>query len=65
MLDQPYSPEMDRMKEDSTASSTAKPATDSLKNNAAGKTKPKPKEVLEFEKKNAGKKIKVRDGRTG
>lgn len=65
MLDQPYSPEMDRIKEDSTNTSTTKPATDSLKNNAAGKTKPKPKEVLEFEKKNAGKKIKVRDGRTG
>ena len=30
------------------------------------KTKVKPKEVLEFEKKNAGKKkIKVRDGNTG
>lgn len=26
---------------------------------------PKPKEVLEFEKKNAGKKKKIRDGRTG
>ncbi|HEV7330722.1 MAG TPA: hypothetical protein VGN63_06775 [Flavisolibacter sp.] len=33
---------------------------------AAPKPKVKPKEVLEFEKKNAGKKkIKVRDGRTG
>ena len=27
--------------------------------------KPKPKEVLDFEKKNSGRKIKVRDGKTG
>ena len=29
------------------------------------KLKPKPKEVLDFEKKNSGKKTKVRDGKTG
>lgn len=39
---------------------------DSARNKAATlPEKPKPKEVLEFEKKNAGKKIKVRDGRVG
>ena len=36
------------------------------KSTASEKTLPKPKEVIEFEKKNSGKKkIKVRDGRTG
>ncbi|MDX1953953.1 MAG: hypothetical protein SFU20_00370 [Chitinophagaceae bacterium] len=39
-----------------------KPTTDSLGNKAT----PKPKTVLEFEKKNSGKKaVKVRDGKTG
>lgn len=39
-----------------------KPTLDSLGN----KSSPKPKEVLEFEKKNSGKKaVKVRDGKTG
>jgi hypothetical protein len=39
---------------------------DPTKKSTAEKTLPKPKEVLEFEKKNSGKKkIKVRDGRTG
>jgi len=41
---------------------TYKPSTDSLGNKAT----PKPKEVMDFEKKNSGKKsTKVRDGRTG
>jgi hypothetical protein len=45
---------------------TAAAATDTTKAKTAAKAeKPKPKEVLEFEKKNSGKKIKVRDGRTG
>ena len=40
--------------------------SDSTKANVATlPAKPKPKEVLQYEKKNSGKKIKVRDGRTG
>lgn len=44
----------------------ANTVADSTKAKAAVPAKPKPKEVLDFEKKNAGKKkIKVREGRTG
>jgi hypothetical protein len=40
-----------------------KASTNSVAANDSSKTKVKPKEVLDFEKKNAGKKkIKVRDG---
>jgi len=39
--------------------------TDSTKGKTAAPEKPKPKEVMDYEKKNAGKKTKVRDGRTG
>jgi hypothetical protein len=47
---------------DISSNSTAKEKSDTV----AKKTVPKPKTVLDYEKKNAGKKsIKVRDGRTG
>lgn len=39
--------------------------SDSTKNKTAAAEKPKPKEVADYEKKNAGKKVKVRDGRAG
>jgi hypothetical protein len=39
--------------------------TDSTKNKTAAAEKPKPKEVTDYEKKNSGKKVKVRDGRAG
>lgn len=42
------------------------PSGSAQKSTASDKSAPKPKEVVEFEKKNSGKKkIKVRDGRTG
>ncbi len=60
LLDQPYVPEPE--------DKPLKPGnnTDTLTSKkAVTPEKPKPKEVLDFEKKNAGKKIKVRDGRVG
>jgi hypothetical protein len=39
--------------------------SDSTKAKVTPPEKPKPKEVMQFEKKNAGKKNKVRDGKTG
>ncbi|HEX6916234.1 MAG TPA: hypothetical protein VF145_13385 [Chitinophagaceae bacterium] len=59
--------ESERKKREALASkansdSTSAPKTDSVKT----ATKVKPQEVLDFEKKNAGKKkVRVRDGRTG
>jgi hypothetical protein len=57
---------LDQLQEPGAETSTAgltKATTDTSKAKPA--EKPKPKEVLEFEKKTSGKKNKVRDGRTG
>ncbi len=57
---------LDQLQEPGAENPTAgltKAATDT--NKAKPAEKPKPKEVLEFEKKTSGKKNKVRDGRTG
>lgn len=57
---------LDQLQEPGAENPTAgltKAATDTSKTKPA--EKPKPKEVLEFEKKTSGKKNKVRDGRTG
>lgn len=57
---------LDQLQEPGAENPTAgltKAATDTSKAKPA--EKPKPKEVLEFEKKTSGKKNKVRDGRTG
>lgn len=63
MLDQPYTPPSSSGKPDSTAGKATADTSGVSKTKPA--EKPKPKEVLEFEKKNAGKKVKVRDGRVG
>jgi hypothetical protein len=60
---------LDRLQEPE-AENVAKGMTKVTGDTTKGKTaavpeKPKPKEVAEYEKKNAGKKSKVRDGRTG
>jgi hypothetical protein len=64
MLDQPYNPETAILKKDSTNAKSLADTSGAVKSKTTS-DKNKPKEVLEFEKKNAGKKIKVRDGRTG
>lgn len=60
---------LDRL-QDPEAENVVKNMTKVTADTAKGKTavvpeKPKPKEVMEYEKKNAGKKVKVRDGRVG
>ena len=59
LLDEPYVPG------ESKKNATAKGAADTTAVKKTPAEKPKPKEVLDFEKKNAGKKVKVRDGRVG
>ncbi|NCI46922.1 toxin-antitoxin system YwqK family antitoxin [Sediminibacterium soli] len=60
---------LDQLQTDEAPSVTqgmTKVGTDTARTKAAAvPEKPKPREVLEFEKKNAGKKTRVRDGRTG
>lgn len=60
---------MDRLRDpgeaDPVSGQVVKPVVASTPDTAKSAQKPKPKEVLEFEKKTSGKKNAVRDGRTG
>jgi hypothetical protein len=62
VLDRLQDPDAENVAKDMTKVTV----TDSTKSKAATTPeKPKPKEVMDYEKKNSGKKTKVRDGRTG